>query len=373
LLPPSPQDRLKKTFSDLMVLDTFLYGFLAALAITPVVRFFAKKKGILDRPDGARKRHAAPTPLLGGVAVFAAFALAVGLSLGGLLGGFLPAKHLIGILCGGLILVVGGYLDDRYDLPPRVQILFPTAAALAVIASGIGASVITDPLGGVLHLDAWQWTVFSWRGAPYRLTLPADLFTFAWMMGMMYTTKLLDGLDGLVSGLGVIGFTVLAVYSLSPLAAEPELARLAMGAAGASGGFLFYNARPASIFLGEGGSTLIGYLLGVLAILAGGKIGVTLMILAVPIMDAAWTIVRRLLQRRSVAQAGRDHLHFLLVRQGLSPGKTTLLFWLFAAGFGGIGQFIGGWQKLLALAILGILYAAVAFILSKRHHGKPAS
>lgn len=356
-----------------MVLDTFLYGLLAALAITPIVRFFARKKGILDRPDGKRKTHAAPTPLLGGIAVFAAFALAVGLSLSGLLGGFLLAKHLLGILLGGAILVIGGYLDDRYDLPPRLQILFPTLAALTVIAAGIGASVITDPLGGVLHLDAWRWTIFTLHGTPYHLTLPADLFTFIWMMGMMYTTKLLDGLDGLVSGLGVIGFTVLAVYSLSPQAAEPELARLAMGAAGASGGFLFYNARPASIFLGEGGSTLIGYLLGVMAILAGDKIGVTLMILAVPIMDVAWTILRRLMQHRSVAQGGHDHLHFLLVRQGLSPGKTTLLFWLFAALFGGVGQFIGGWQKLLAMGILGILYAAVAYLLSKRPHGKPAS
>lgn len=355
-----------------MVLDTFLYGLLAALMLTPVVRFLARKKGIVDRPDGLRKLHAAPTPLLGGIAVFSAFLLATAFSLNGLLGGFLPAKHLLGILLGGVVLVIGGSLDDRYDLPPRLQILFPTVAALLVIASGIGASVITNPLGGVLHLDAWSLRLFSWRGTPYHVTLPADLFTFVWMMGMMYTTKLLDGLDGLVSGLGVIGFTVLAVYSLSPLAAEPELARLAMGAAGASGGFLFYNARPASIFLGEGGSTLIGYLLGVMAILAGGKIGVTLMILAVPIMDVAWTILRRLLQRRSLAQGGHDHLHFMLVRQGLSPGKTTLLFWLFAAGFGGAGQFVGGWQKLLALGILGILYAAVAFMLSKRFHGKPA-
>src|SRR5512135_1090129 len=139
-----------------MVLNAFLYGFLAALAFTPVVRFLARKKGIVDRPDGVRKTHAGPTPLLGGLAVFAAFALAVGLSLSGLLGGFLLAKHLLGILLGGLVLVIGGYLDDRYDLPPQLQILFPAAASLLVIASGIGASVITDPFGGVLHLDQWR-------------------------------------------------------------------------------------------------------------------------------------------------------------------------------------------------------------------------
>ncbi len=353
-----------------MVLNTFLYGFLGALAITPIVRFFATKAGIVDRPDGDRKKHEAPTPLLGGVAAFSAFALAVILSLHGLLGGFLPAKHVFGILLGGVVLVVGGFLDDRYDLPPRFQILFPVVSSLIVIASGIGASVITNPFGGALPLDLWRLQVLTISGTPYFLTFPADLFTFVWMMGMIYTTKLLDGLDGLVSGLGVIGFAVLAIYSLSPQAAEPELARFAMAAAGAFGGFLFYNARPAAIFLGEGGSTLTGYLLGVMAIMAGGKIGVTLMVLAVPIMDVAWTIACRFLGGRSVTQGGSDHLHFRLVRWGLSPGKTVLLFWAFAAGFGGAGLFIAGWQKTLALALLGALYAAVVFILGKRTHGK---
>ncbi len=351
-----------------MVLNAFLYGLVAALALTPVVRFFAVKLGVVDRPDGLRKTHARPVALLGGIALYAAFAVATILILPGLLGGFLPSKHLFGIFLGGAVLVIGGFLDDRHRLPPRFQILFPTLAALIVIASGIGTSVITSPFGGVLHLDGWHWTVLKWHGMPYRLTLPADLFTFAWMMGMMYTTKLLDGLDGLVAGLGAIGSFVLAIYSLSPRAAEPELARLAMAAAGAQGGFLFYNARPASIFLGEGGSTLVGYLLGVMAILAGGKIGVTLMILAVPIMDAAWTIGRRLWQKRRVTEGGLDHLHFLLVRQGLSPGKTVLLFWLFAAAFGAAGIFIQGWQKAITLGALAVLYVASARLLHSPPH-----
>ncbi len=353
-----------------MVLNAFLYGLVFSLIATPIARFFAEKFGILDHPDGARKFHDRPTALLGGLAIFASFALAAWCLRGALLGGFLLEKQLLGVLVGGLILVLGGALDDAYTLRPSRQLVFPALAALAVIASGIGTDFVTNPFGGLIRLDVWKLTLFHLGGVPYHLTLPADLFTFVWLMGMMYTTKLLDGLDGLVSGLGVIGFVVIALLSLTPEVAQPELARLAMAAAGALGGFLIFNARPASIFLGEGGSTLVGFLLGTMAILSGAKIGITLLILAVPIMDVAWTILRRLLSRRSVAEGDAEHLHFQLVRGGLSPARTVGLFWLFAAAFGGAGLFIRGRQKLLALAILAILFMLVIFILRRRAHGR---
>lgn len=353
-----------------MVLYAFTAGFLLALAATPLTARFARKIGAVDHPDGDRKTHARPTPLMGGLAIFIAFVAAALLIRDGLLGGFLLPKHLAGILFGGFVLMIGGALDDRYRLRPAYQLAFPALAALVVIASGIGADLITNPLGGTFRLDLWEIPLFEHAGNPYHLTLPADLFTFAWLMGMMYTTKLLDGLDGLVTGLGAIGFVVIAMLSLTPEVAQPELARLAMAAAGAAGGFLFFNARPASIFLGEGGSTFIGFLLGVMAILSGGKIGVTLLVLAVPIMDVAWTIARRIQLRRSITQGGVDHLHFRLVRWGVPPGRAVFLFWLFAAAFGGAGLFIRGKQKLLALGILAILFIVITLWLRHRPHGR---
>lgn len=349
-----------------MILYAFIAGLLLAMLATPLTSILAKRIGAIDVPDGDRKNHARPTPLMGGLAIFVAFVAAALLIRSGLLGGFLLPKHLVGIIVGGLFLMIGGALDDRFRLRPIFQLLFPILAALSVIASGIGADLITNPLGGTFRLDLWQVAVFRYDSNPYHLTLPADLFTFAWLMGMMYTTKFLDGLDGLVSGLGLIGFLVIAVLSLTPEVAQPELARLAMAAAGAAGGFLFYNVRPASIFLGEGGSTFIGFLLGVMAILSGGKIGVTLLVLAVPIMDVAWTIVRRIRAGRSPTQGDAEHLHFRLVRRGLSHDKTVLLFWFFSAAFGGAGIFIQGKQKLLALGILAILFVSITFWL--RHH-----
>ena len=352
-----------------MPLRAFLYGLLVAVAVTPIVRFFAIRHGVVDTPDGERKTHEKPTPLLGGLAVFAAFAATAVLLRSHLLGGFFLEKHFIGLLAGSAVLVYGGILDDRYRLRPLYQLMFPALASLIVIASGIGADAITNPFGGAIRLDLWNVPLFRFGGVPYQLTFPADVFTFVWLMGMTYTTKLLDGLDGLVSGLGVIGFAVIALLSMTPEVAQPELALLSLAAAGALTGFLFFNARPASMFLGEGGSTLVGFLLGVFAILSGAKIGITLLVLAVPIMDVAWTIVRRVVARTSIAQAGVDHLHFRLVRSGLTPGKAVAFFWIFAAAFGGTGLFIRGREKLLALAILAILFLLITSILGKRTHG----
>lgn len=345
-----------------MVLSGFLLGLAISFVLTPVMRRAARRFGVVDRPDGSRKRHAAPVPLMGGVAVFLGFAAATLLLRTHLLGGFLLGKHLAGMLIGACILVVGGVLDDRFDLPPAVQILFPASASLIVIAAGIGIDYVTNPFGGTFRMDAWQIPVLTYGGQPHHLTLPGDLFAFVWLMVMMYTTKLLDGLDGLVTGLGVIGFTVIALLSLMPEVAQPELARLAMMAAGAAGGFLFHNGFPASIYLGEGGSTLIGYLLGVMAILSGGKIGITLLVLAVPLMDTVWTVLRRVfLEGKSFAEADLGHLHYRLQAFGLSPRQTVAVFWLFAVGFGGIGLFIRGRGKAIAFAALAVLFILISF------------
>lgn len=344
-----------------MILNGFLLGLGASLVLTPLVRHAARRFGVLDRPDKGRKRHHKAVPLFGGLAILLAIAIAVAFMQGGLIGGFLLKKHLIGILAGAVILVLGGMLDDAYDLSPAIQFVFPALATLVIIASGIGIDYVTNPFGGTFRMDVWEAPILTLWGTVYHLTLPGDFFVFAWLMVMMYTTKLLDGLDGLVSGLGVIGFTVIALLSLMPEVAQPELARFAMIVAGAVGGFLFYNGFPASIFLGEGGSTLIGYLLGVMAILSGGKIGVTLLVLAVPLMDAVWTVIRRtLIERKSFAHADLGHLHFRLQSFGFTRSQTAALFWVFAAAFGGAGLFIRGRGKVFALIMIAAIFILIS-------------
>ena len=245
------------------------------------------------------------------------------------------------------------FFYDKYNLSPRRQIIWPVLAAFVIIASGIGIRNITNPFGGQFFLDRYTFIVLWWEGIPYRISLIADIFTFFWLLGMTYTTKLLDGLDGLVSGLMVIGAIVVAFVSMTKEVAQPDTALLACVVAGAFLGFLVFNFNPASIFLGEGGSTLAGFMLGVLAIISGGKIATTLLVIGLPLFDAGFVILRRFfVEKRSPTSGDRSHLHFRLLDLGLSHRQVVLFYYFMAALFGISTLVLRGWEKIVALVLL---------------------
>ncbi|MBI4458218.1 undecaprenyl/decaprenyl-phosphate alpha-N-acetylglucosaminyl 1-phosphate transferase [Candidatus Uhrbacteria bacterium] len=346
-----------------------LAAFAVAALVTPLVARFAVRAGVVDRPTSPRKVHTKPVPLLGGWALWLglAAAIATAIQLGAIPGPHIKEKFLLGILLATLLLVVGGSLDDRFDLRPAKQIVWPVLAALVIIMSGIGVTAVTNPFGGLLYLDRWQFTAVTFGGIPYKITVIADLFTLAWLLGMTYTTKFFDGLDGLVSGVTVIGGLVIAAVSLTKDVAQPDTAFLALGLAGASLGFLVWNFHPARIFLGEGGSTLAGFMLGVLAIVSGGKIATTLLVLGLPLFDAAFVIVRRLLEGKSPALADRSHLHHRLLDLGFSHRQAVLFMYAIAAAFGASTLVLRGAQKVAALGfLLSILIAIVAASLAAK-------
>lgn len=348
-------------------LAPFLIAFLLSIIFVPLVRRWAVKKGIVDVPNEPRKIHQKPVPLLGGWAVFGAFALALlfyTFCTDRVLGGFMLPKFVAGIILGGLILMLGGYLDDKYRLKPRCQIIFPIIAALVIIGSGIGVEVVTNPLGGFIHLDKINIKLFTYNNLPYQITLWADLFALVWLLGMMYTTKFLDGLDGLVSGVTTIGALIIFFLSLHKEVAQPETALLAMILAGAFAGFLLFNWHPARTFLGEGGSLFAGLMLGVLAIIAGGKIATALLIMGVPILDVIWVIVRRVFfEHKSPYIADKKHLHFRLLDVGLSHRGAVLILYFITAAFGITSLFLQTRQKLWALMALLFLMIGLAIAL----------
>ncbi len=347
----------------LTYLNIFLIAFSLAVFFTWLMRKAAFKFDILDRPEKApdRKIHIKPMPLLGGVAIFLAFNLTVLFNLSELLGGYMLEKYLWGIFLGGLILIVGGVLDDKFDLPPGTQFLFPVLASLVVIASGIGIDYITNPFGGIVYLDQFNLTLFEYQGLPYGVVLWADLFTLAWLLGMMYTTKFLDGLDGLVSGITVIGGIIIFFLSLSQDVYQPETAILALILSGSALGCLLFNFNPARIYLGEGGSLFTGFMLGVLAIISGGKIATALLIMGLPILDTAWVIFRRIfIERKSPFKGDRKHLHFRLLDLGLTQRQVILILWLIVAMFGTGSLFLESGGKLWALAVLGVIGLGLA-------------
>lgn len=331
----------------------FLAAAVFALVLTPLVRKLAFMLGLVDVPTSPRKIHKTPMPLLGGLSIFTVFAVMVCLYLAfaDVNFFFIPLSFFLALLLGCAVLMLGGILDDKFDLSSFWKLFFPTVASLIIVFSGIGVGIkqITNPFGQPINLD---FLVFG---------LPASaIFVWLWMMGMTFTTKLLDGLDGLASGIGVIGSLTLFFLSLTPKVNQPITATLAIILAGACLGYLRYSFHPAKIFLGEGGSLIIGFILGTLSIISGAKIATALLVMGIPILDVAWVIARRLWYRTSPFSPDRKHLHFRLLDIGLSHRQSVGVLYLLSAAFGFTAVFLQSRGKLIALLMLFLVMLLLA-------------
>lgn len=334
----------------------FITGFAACLLATLAIKKIAIAFDITDKPTVARKIHLKPVPLLGGVGIYGAFIFVCGILLSLpttrelLIGRHVEYIHIAGLLLGGFFLVVGGALDDIYNLKPYQQFIFPLLASIVIIISGIGATTITNPFGGVVTLNA----------------LWSAVLTFIWLLTTIYTTKFLDGLDGLASGITIIGSVIIALLSIF-FFINPPTATLAVLVAGVYAGFLVLNFNPAKIFLGEAGSTLAGYFLGVLAVISGAKLATALLILGIPILDAAHVIFRRLvIERTSPFKGDRKHIHFRLYDMGCTQRQTVAILYFVAAFFGIAALFMQSSQKVTALVAVFLLMILLSITLARR-------
>lgn len=330
-------------------------AFLLGIFFTDAVRFLALRYGIVDAPRAPRKLHERPTPLLGGLAVYGAMAIPVAVTLfvsGHFTAGEMTVWHFVGLFAGGALLMVGGVLDDRFDLSPRKSFVFPLLAAAVATMMGIGVSKLTNPLGGT----------------PFELMpIVSGALTFFWLLATTYTTKLLDGLDGLASSISGIAVFMIGALALTDRFFQPDVALLAGIVLAAIGGFLLWNFPPAHIFLGEGGSTFLGFLVGVLAVISGGKLATALMVLGIPALDVAFVIFRRLQQKKNpFTTADRSHLHHLLLDRGYSPRIIVAIYAGIALTFGLTSLLLVSWQKLVALAIVFLLSLFLCTSLVKR-------
>lgn len=321
---------------------SFLLALILGFLFTLVIIKLANHYKIVDQPDGTngRKIHSIATPLLGGLGIFFAYFIVLFIFSKNFLSGALELNHLLGFFFGALILCIGGFLDDKFNLSPVKQIIFPLLAVVMVILGGIEIARLSFPFGGIINLGSY---------------ISIFLLVF-WLLGMMYTTKLLDGVDGLVSGIGVIASFIIFLFTLTANYYQPDIAFAAIVFCGAISGFLILNWNPAKIFLGEGGSLLIGYVLAVLSIISGSKIAMALLIMGIPILDVFWTILRRLLKGKNPFKfSDKKHLHHRLLGLGLSQKQTVLVFYLLSFIFGFLGLFLQSKGKFLALIFLVIL------------------
>lgn len=333
-------------------------AFLLAAVLTPIIRWIAIRLDIVDRPtDEAKKLHRQPIPLLGGTAIFISIALVL-LALfflhdQTLTSGLIGYQQYTGFLLGGLILIIGGFFDDKFTLPPKVTILFPILAALAAVIFGIGVSKVSNPFGGAIEISA----------------LASQIVTFVWLMVVMYVTKFLDGMDGLATGVSAIGALMMTGLALTAAYFQPDAAALAAICAGALLGFLVWNFHPAKIFLGEGGSTFVGFTIGVLAVIGGAKVGTALLVLSIPFLDVIWVVLRRtLIEHRSPTKGDRKHLHHRLLDLGLSQRQVVLIYYAIAAIVGTSTLFLQSKQKLILFGaiILLMVVGATLLVLTER-------
>ena len=312
-------------------------------------RKLAVKFGFLDQPRGGRKIHDKVMPLLGGLGIGFTILLWFAVLIGMQMSGFVQPDNritllsLLGFLNGIIILMVGGALDDKYDLPPRIQFLFPILAGLSVVLSGTSINEVTNWFGGApLKLD--------WLGMP---------LAFGWIMLVTYSIKFFDGLNGLVSGQAAIGGVLIALLSLTTPYYQPLVAFMALIVAGAYLGFLPHNFPSAKQFLGESGSLIAGFSLAFLSIVGGAKLATGLMALGFPVVDALFVIMGRLMHGSSPFKGDDTHLHFKLLKAGLSQKQTVLLIWglsgvtgAAALGLQSIGKvFLVIW---IVVAVLGL-------------------
>lgn len=348
----------------MMYIEYAVFSFILAVLITPLVRQFAFRVRAIDVPRPPRNLHTHTVAKLGGLAVFLSVSLSVLIFLysGGVDPLIVPFKFVWAMLAGGLLLMIGGFLDDKYDLPPYLLFLFPTAASLVIVLSGIGIGItqISNPFGNPIRLD---FELFGFVPA-------SGVFIFLWMMGMMFTTKFLDGLDGLVAGIGLIAGLTLFALSLTESVNQPITASFGIILVGALAGYLIYAFHPASIFLGEGGSTFIGFMLGVLSVILGGKIATALLVMGIPILDVAWVILQRVWSGKSPFIGDRLHIHFKLIDLGFTQKQTAIILYALSAAFGFTAVFLQSMGKLVALSIMIAIMVLLILLVLRMYRKK---
>jgi UDP-GlcNAc:undecaprenyl-phosphate/decaprenyl-phosphate GlcNAc-1-phosphate transferase len=321
----------------------FGLALVVALVLTPVMRKLALRTGFVDRPV-ARSMHTEPKPYLGGVAIFAAFAVAAAV------GGALREPAVRGILVGGALVVLLGIIDDKVRLNARVKMLGQLVAAV-VLVYGFDVKIeqIYSPLGD-------QYVRFhAWAG-------PLTIF---WVVSFVNVVNLIDGLDGLAAGISSIASLTLLMVSLQEGFTSAVVLTAAL--AGACIGFLRYNFNPAKIFMGDAGSMFLGFALAAISVHGVLKTTVTVgvfvpvLALALPIFDTAFAIIRRLASGRSIGEADKDHLHHRLLRLGLSHRNTVLVMWTISAWLGLSAVAVTEVTLAQALLIVGIVLLGILF------------
>lgn len=299
---------------------SFVIAFAFSFGMTPVVKRIAFKIKAIDIPKDTRRMHKRPIPRLGGLAIIFGF-MAAAICFGEL------TRGLTSMLIGAMIIAAMGVVDDVKALDAKPKFLIQIIAALIVVlGGGVRIEIFTNPM--------------IWSGVPF-LVLPmwvSVIISVLWIVFITNAVNFIDGLDGLAAGVSAI-MTVSLVFIAARLG-EYSVAVIGTALMGACFGFLPYNFNPAKIFMGDTGSTFLGFILGALSIQGVFKsyavisFAVPLLILGLPLFDAVFAMIRRILKGQSPMTADRGHLHHRLIDMGFSQKQTVFILYALSGVLG---------------------------------------
>lgn len=340
----------------------FLVAMAVSLLTTPLAIAVAKRFGIVDDPKLHKHPaiiHTTPIPRGGGIPLF----------LGALVAGlfFLPVNQLtISIYFASFLALVVGVIDDKLnarskDVSPYLRFLINILCAIIVVGSGVTIPFITNPFGGgILHLSAMKIPLFfNWY-----ISI-ADIIAGIWIIWVMNMLNWSKGVDGQMPGIVAISAIVIGIVALRFPAGDPNAvldATLSFIIAGSAVGFLFFNFHPAKIFPGYG-ATAIYLLLAVVSMHSSAKLATAILVMGIPMVDAIFTIVRRILSRKSPFWYDNKHLHHILLRLGYKQRQIALFYWLISAILGTISLTLQSRSKVFALIMLVVLVGGALLFL----------
>ena len=304
--------------SILPVIFSLATSMLLSFALTPLVKRLAYKIGAVDIPKDNRRMHDHPIPRMGGLAIFLGFILSVLI--------FVPlTPELRGMLLGSVVIVILGILDDIFALPALPKFFVQIGAALIAVLEGNRIEFLSNP--NLFSKDLfWE---LGWLAIP---------ITVLWIVGITNAVNLIDGLDGLACGVSTISSMTLLVIAL--VMEEPDVAILMAALSGACIGFLPYNLNPAKIFMGDTGSTFLGFILAVVSIQGLFKFytiisfAVPFLMLGLPIFDTCFAILRRVSHGQSPMAPDRGHIHHRLIDMGFTQKQAVAVLYIISAILG---------------------------------------
>ena len=291
----------------------FLLSLIVTVILTPIVKKVAIYFNIVDKPT-QRKIHENDMPRLGGLAIVI-----------GAMAGFLylqpESPYMIHILLGALVIVIVGIIDDKVSLSPKAKLIGQIIAALIVVSSGLHIEYVTIPFYGKLEFGIFSYAI-----------------TILWIVGITNAINLIDGLDGLAAGVSSIALATILIMSV--IDNQILVIALSVILLGSTVGFLFFNFYPATIFMGDTGALFLGYAISIISILGLFKsvtlfsLVIPVIILAVPIFDTFFAIIRRIVNGQKISKPDNKHLHHRLISMGFSHRATVFIIYGVSLFFG---------------------------------------